>query len=87
MKGQSALNSLNQSINKEEQMKLNFSRQFGTGNQDYQKWRNFQEVQAGTPAGKFLMMQRASQLDVNDPEYKDIQQRLSTRTQQNNPFY
>ena len=89
MKGQSALNSLNQSINKEEQMKLNFSRQFGTGNQDYQKWRNWQEVSAGTPVGKFLMMQRSAQLDPNDPEKKEINQRLYGPNKQkpNNSFY
>lgn len=86
LQGKSALDSLNKAIAKEQQMKGVFSSQTGAG-QDYKKWKNFQEVQAGTPIGKSLMMQRATQLDVNDPEYKEIQRRLSTGTQQNNPFY
>ena len=64
-----------------------FNAMGGGSERDYERFKNFEDVQAGTPRGKFLMMQRATQLDVNDPEYKDIQQRLSTRTQQNNPFY
>jgi hypothetical protein len=50
----------------------------GGTNADYQKWRNYQEVQQGTPGGRFLLMQRAAQLggNVNSAEYKDVQQQL-----------
>jgi len=45
---------------------------------DYKKWRNYQEVQQGTPRGQFLLMQRAAQIggNVNSAEYKDVQQQL-----------
>ena len=77
LQGKSALDSLNKEIAKEQQMKGVFSSQTGAG-QDYKKWRNFQEVQSGSPRGQFLIQQRLAQIggDVNSPEYKDMSSRL-----------
>jgi hypothetical protein len=77
IQGQSAFDRFNKLKTEEEQMRSKFNKETGSG-QDFQKWRNYQEVQAGTPYGQSLMSQRLTELggDVNSPEYKDLSLKL-----------
>jgi hypothetical protein len=76
--GKNVLDSYNKQQQQEEQMKVRFNRETGGTDEGYGKWRNYQEVKAGTPSGQFLMSQRLAQLggDVNSAEYKDVASQL-----------
>lgn len=77
IQGQYALDRLNQSKLEEEKMRSRFNLETG-GRQDFQKWRNFQDVQSGTARGQSLMQQRLAELggDVNSAEYKGLSSQL-----------